>query len=198
LRLHIGSGSTRLDGWLNIDLVAADGVDRSLDVREGLPFSDVDFIFAEHFLEHLTLAEGIAFLRECRRVLNEDGVLRLSTPNLDWVWLTHYKDPSQMSVEEELFGCLEMNRAFHGWGHQFLYNLRTLTLALRHAGFATVRPQRYGESDSTELRGVERHERHADVPGASSVIVVEAAGRHGADDDFALAVTPYIRDAQVR
>ena len=30
-------------------------------------------------------------MRESRRVLRDDGVLRLSTPNLDWVWVTHYR-----------------------------------------------------------------------------------------------------------
>lgn len=198
MKLHVGSGSSPLEGWINIDIGAADGVDYALDVRRGLPFEDVDFIFAEHFLEHLTLAEGIAFLRECRRVLSADGVLRLSTPNLDWVWLTHYKQPSEMSEDEQLFGCLEMNRAFHGWGHEFLYNLRTLTLALHDAGFSTVRTCRYGESRTEALRSLERHEQHADVPGAPSVIVLEASGRRDSPGDLAPRLAPYIRDFAVR
>jgi predicted SAM-dependent methyltransferase len=197
LKLHVGSGSSPLEGWTNIDVAAADGVDCALDVRRGLPFDDVDFIFAEHFLEHLTLAEGNVFLHECRRVLRPQGVLRISTPNLDWVWLTHYKHPSEMSADEQLRGCLEMNRAFHGWGHQFLYNLRTLTLALRHARFETVSSHPYGESETAELRGLERHERHADLAGAPSVIVVEAVGRRDPEGDFDARIAPYVRDAEV-
>ena len=186
MKLHIGSGATPLPGWTNVDLVQYPGVDKAFDVRKGLPYEGVRFIFAEHFIEHLTLAEGLAFLKECRRVLDATGVLRLSTPNLDWVWLTHYKQPAESTPEEQLIGCLEMNRAFHGWGHRFLYNFRMLSLAVRAAGFEDVHACAYGESSFPDLRGIERHERHADVPGAPSVIVVEATGLGiAADTSFA-------------
>ncbi|HEX9163983.1 MAG TPA: hypothetical protein VF980_19910, partial [Thermoanaerobaculia bacterium] len=68
-RLHIGSGAVRLPGWTNIDNRRYEGVDRVVDVTYGLPFRDVRFIFAEHFLEHLHYNDAMYFLRECRRVL---------------------------------------------------------------------------------------------------------------------------------
>jgi len=197
VRLHIGSGPVELAGWVNVDVVPYDGVAVLTDVRLGLPFANVDFIFAEHFIEHLTLANGLQFLRECRRALNENGILRLSTPNLDWVWLTHYKAPSEMTADEELFGCLEINRAFPGWGHQFLYNMRTLTRALHAAGFAAVAQKAYGESVIEVLRNLERHERHRDLPGAPSVLVIEASGVRDVDEDFERILEPYLRDAVV-
>lgn len=198
LKLHIGSGSQALPGWKNIDLTAGPGVDVALDVREGLPFEGVAYIFAEHFLEHLTLEEGLAFLRECRRVLHPDGVLRLSTPNLDWVWLTHYKDPSRMEHDEPLIGCLELNRAFHGWGHQFLYNLFTLTAALRSADFAHVAPRSYGFSEIAALRDLEKHELHDSAGNIPSVIVVEANGISAEASSFPSTIGPYIRDMAIR
>ena len=199
LKLHIGCGETPIAGWTNLDIASYPGVDAVLDVRAGLPFEDVELIFAEHFIEHLTLTEGLAFLGECRRVLRDDGILRLSTPNLDWVWLTHYKAPDAMTPEEQLYGCLEMNRAFHGWGHQFLYNPTTLSAALRSAGFSAIFPRSYGESDVPELRGLERHERHEDRPNTPSVIVVEARGRSaGCDTAFVQRIQPYGRDSEVK
>ncbi|HYH05446.1 MAG TPA: methyltransferase domain-containing protein [Thermoanaerobaculia bacterium] len=198
MRLHIGSGPIRIDGWTNVDVTAYEGVDVVLDVREPWPFEHVELIFAEHFLEHLTLVEGLRFLRECRRVLREDGVLRLSTPNLDWVWLTHYKPPAELSVEEQLAGCLEINRAFHGWGHEFLYNFRTLQLALEASGFAEVIQREYGESEVEALRNLERHERHRDLPGAPSVVVVEARGKKKGATRFEEQIAPYVRDFDAR
>lgn len=79
-KLHIGSGPSPIAGWVNIDILPYPGVDHIMDVRHGLPFDSVAFIFAEHFLEHLSLGDGLLFLRECRRALRPDGVLRLSTP----------------------------------------------------------------------------------------------------------------------
>jgi hypothetical protein len=199
MRLHIGSGPLALAGWTNVDVAPYPGVDVVHDVRQPWPFEGVELIFAEHFLEHLTLTEGLAFLRECRRVLRDDGVVRLSTPNLDWVWLTHYKPPHELTTEEELLGCLEINRAFHGWGHRFLYNLRTLELALRAAGFAEVEPREYGQSGIEALRNLERHERHRDLPDAPSVVIIEARGRseNGATR-FEERIAPYVRDYETR
>ena len=198
VKLHIGSGNSALSGWVNLDIADYPGVDAVLDVRQGIPFTDVEFIFAEHFIEHLTLEEGLAFMRECRRILTADGVLRLSTPNLDWVWLTHYRQPEQLLEQDAIMACLEINRAFHGWGHRFLYNLHTLSSALNGSGFCEVIARGYGESTVAELRGLERHEHHADIPGAPSVIIVEASGTKDSSRDFDAVARPYIDDASVR
>ncbi|HEY3051910.1 MAG TPA: hypothetical protein VGK04_00815 [Thermoanaerobaculia bacterium] len=198
MRLHVGSGQVSLAGWTNVDTVDWPGVDVILDVRQPWPFCAVEFIFAEHFLEHLTLSEGLQFLVACRQSLREDGILRVSTPNLDWVWLTHYRPPAEMTDDEKFLGCLEINRAFHGWGHQFLYNMRMLELTLRAAGFRDIGPRSYGESPIPDLRNLERHERHHDLPGSPSVIIVEASGTAPTTSGFAERIQPYVRDYAVR
>lgn len=175
-RLHIGCGQQSIPGWINIDNQGLPGVDQVLDVRHGLPFSGVAAIYAEHFLEHLSLDEGLGFLRECRRVLGPDGTLRLSTPNLDWVMVTHYHGWNQPEEEARL-DCLRLNRAFHGWGHQFLYNASMMASALRAAGFARIVSCRYGESAMPEFTGLERHETWDDTPDLPHVLIAEASGR---------------------
>jgi predicted SAM-dependent methyltransferase len=181
-RLHIGSGPQSLSGWVNIDIVRYPGVDCILDIRKGLPFKDVRFIFAEHFVEHLDLNDAMYLFLECRRVLRDDGVLRLSTPNLDWVWATHYATAA--NSEDAVRDCFQLNGAFRGWGHRFLYNEATLRSLLLEAGFATVVCQRYGESTYPELRGIERHERSEDFNGLSDILIVEASGRGGAAPSY--------------
>jgi predicted SAM-dependent methyltransferase len=174
MKLHLGCGPLALPGWINIDNQPYPGVDRVLDVSEGLPFEDVRFIFAEHFIEHLPFDAATSLMRECRRVLRDDGVLRLSTPNLDWVWASHYK--KVMTSEEAVLSCFAINRAFRGWGHQFLYNLQTLTALLQNAGFATVTPLTHGVSSNPDLHGLEHHEKYPDSPEVPHVVVVEASG----------------------
>lgn len=175
-RIHVGAGQRHLDGWINVDNQALPGVDRVVDVRGGLPFSNASAIYAEHFLEHLPLDDGLAFLRECRSVLRPDGILRLSTPNLTWVLASHYRIDDSLPPDQGLFDCLRTNKAFHAWGHQFLYNRATLGLALRAAGFANVSFHAYGESPHAELRGLEGHEKSDDAPGLPHVLVAEAEG----------------------
>lgn len=177
VRLHVGCGQEAIPGWINIDNRALPGVDRVLDVTAGLPFSEVEAIYAEHFLEHLSLEQGLAFLTECQRALAPSGLLRLSTPNLDWVYATHYRPERWTSDRESLFDCMQLNRAFRGWGHQFLYNRATLIAALSSAGFQSVTFHRYGESDRPELSNLERHETWQDTPEMPHVLIAQASGR---------------------
>ena len=172
LRLHVGAGRHRLDGWLNLDVQALPGVDVVADVRRGLEFDHVDAIYAEHFLEHLAIDEALAFLSECRRALRPGGWLRLSTPNLDWVWLTHYL--LEAPPEDKQHRALMLNRAFHGWRHQFLWNRELLGRALTACGFDDVAWCRYGESARPEFAGIEGHETYGDTPELPHVIIAEA------------------------
>jgi predicted SAM-dependent methyltransferase len=57
------------------------------DLSLGIPFYDneVDAILASHMVEHLDPREGLAFFRECRRVLKEEGVLRVSVPDTELI-----------------------------------------------------------------------------------------------------------------
>ncbi len=176
-KLHVGCGTAALSGWVNIDIESLPGVDLVRDVRDGLPFDEAGFVFAEHFIEHLDFHSGFQFLRECRRVLNDSGVLRLSTPNLDWVWQNQYHPGAWQNDAEAVRDCFWMNKAFRGWGHQFLYNQQALTEVLRDAGFAAVESATYGESRHPELQGLERHEEYIDTPEVPHIIILEASGR---------------------
>jgi len=176
-RLHVGCGQEAIAGWINVDIRELPGVDRVVDVTEGLPYSDLAAIYAEHFLEHLSLEQGLAFLRECRRALTPDGVLRLSTPNLDWVYATHYRPERWSSDRESLVDCMQLNRAFRGWGHRFLYNRPTLAAAFSSAGFSGITFHRYGESDRPDLANLERHETWQDSVDLPHVLIAQASGR---------------------
>jgi len=171
-RLHIGSGKARLEGWVNIDIQRLPGVDVVADVTEGLLFENAEAVFAEHFLEHLAVDDALKFLLEAHRVLGPNGWLRLSTPSLDWVYITHYR--FEGTPEEKLADALAINRAFHGWRHRFLWNREILGEALAACGFDPVRWCRYGESELLVFQGIERHEAYHDVHDLPHVIVAEA------------------------
>jgi len=172
IRLHLGCGDKRIEGWVNIDGHPLPGVDVVADLRQGLDFTGVAAVFAEHFLEHLTIEEALALLLEVHRVLDPGGWLRISTPNLDWAWITCYRLEAEPEVRRE--AALALNRAFYAWGHRFLWNEPLLREALAACGFADVEAWAYGESANPELRGLERHGRYADTEGLPHVLILEA------------------------
>lgn len=199
IRLHVGSGPVILPGWVNVDNVPYPGIDLLWGLERGIPFRDLRYIFAEHMIEHLTYADASAFLRRCRAALRDDGVLRVTTPNLDWVWRIAYRPNEWTSPDEALRDCFVVNRAFHGWGHHFLYNTNVLAATLHNAGFADVRFVQYGESEDPLLAGLEHHERYADDPSLPHVLCAEASGRRDtAAREHEAVIAEYERDAAVR
>jgi predicted SAM-dependent methyltransferase len=172
LRLHIGSGNVRLPGWTNVDAQRLPGVDVVADVTRGLDFAAAEAVFSEHFLEHLAIDDALRFLLEAHRVLAEGGWVRLTTPNLDWVWLTHYKLAGEAAARRE--AALAINRAFRGWRHQFLWNREMLAEALAACGFEAVRWCRRGESELPFFRGLERHDTYGDDEETPHILIVEA------------------------
>jgi hypothetical protein len=182
-RLHVGCGRVRLEGWLNLDIQHLPGVDLVVDVNQGLHWKGVEAVYAEHFLEHLDLDRAIAFLLDVHRCLGPGGVVRLSTPNLDWVWETHYSTAAE--ADQRRLQALRLNRAFHGWRHRFLWNRMLLGDALIACGFRDLAWCRYGESEREVFRGLERHDTYEDRPDLPHVLIVEA--EKGEADPAALA-----------
>jgi predicted SAM-dependent methyltransferase len=162
LRLHLGCGTVRLDGWVNVDRDG--GPDLRLDLRFGLPFPDasVDRIHSEHMVEHLRLADAQLLMKEAFRVLRPGGVMRLGMPDLDTA-LSRYSAGDwrdQPWIQDRAFNWIDspvafLNVAFRGWEHQYLYDEGELRLRLGLAGFAQLQRVHSGESSYPDLRGLE-------------------------------------------
>ncbi len=159
--LNVGCGDVKYPGWLNVDIIPT--ADVVVDVTQGLPWADATFerIYNEHFIEHLTVEQGLAFLRECHRVLTPGGVLRMATPDLDFLVQRaagDWRDQDWLSWPQ--FGFIQtraemMNISFRWWGHQYLYDEEELGRRLVEAGFKVWRRVPWGESGYPALRGLE-------------------------------------------
>jgi SAM-dependent methyltransferase len=55
------------------------------DLRRGIPFEDqtFDIVYHSHLLEHVDRDQARKFLKECRRVLKSNSVLRVVVPDLE-------------------------------------------------------------------------------------------------------------------
>jgi predicted SAM-dependent methyltransferase len=126
----------------------------------------------EHMIEHVPYEAALQMISEARRVLQRDGVFRISTPNADVIrllpdsddpdvqdyirwWCRTHGSASQRA--EEASPVHAMNLVMHSFGHTYLYDEDTLRRVLTRAGFRQVVRCEPGMSEHAELVGVDRH-----------------------------------------
>ena len=91
-----------------------------------------------------------------------NGVLRIATPDLNYVMLRYFfRWRRQNWIDNYSYQRIQtraemINICFRGWGHQYLYNRRELERRLREAGFRHIHKQRINRSKYTELHNRER------------------------------------------
>src|SRR3990167_1523422 len=84
LCLDLGCGNRPKRGYIGIDILAGTKVDIVLDLRKyPLPFADntVDAIYADHFLEHLTIEEVHKVMKEIHRVCRSGALVEIRVPH---------------------------------------------------------------------------------------------------------------------
>ena len=172
-KLHIGAGPCYLKDWLNTDLTPHYSQSVFfLDATKTIPLNDSTFykIYTEHLIEHLSYENGLFMLAECYRILQPNGKIRISTPNLEKLtglfapkkndrqieyikWITDTFLPGIDRYHETFV----INNAFRNWGHQFIYDKPTLKDSLEKMGFVEITEYQVGESDDEDFLGIESH-----------------------------------------
>jgi predicted SAM-dependent methyltransferase len=155
-RVQVGCGPHNLlEDWWNVDILDFLGVDEVMDVTQPWRWSNIlEYVFGEHFLEHLEVREGLKFLYFAGQALRIGGRIRLSTPSLEYVLRTHFQPDN---AQRDIVQTFAINRAFHGWGHRFLYSREMLESCLEAVGFEDIIFCQYGESPTEALQKLERH-----------------------------------------
>jgi SAM-dependent methyltransferase len=159
LSIHIGAGSARLPGWVNLDVFPAE---ISLDLRDGLPFGDGSAVraYLSHTLEHLVYPyEVMSLLSEIHRVLAPGGAVRIVVPDIGASIEAYVNDDRRFfegrretwpgwKIETRLESFLSYAGVgpypgHFGLSHKFGYDLETLTHVLRSAGFDAIERSTY-------------------------------------------------------
>jgi predicted SAM-dependent methyltransferase len=99
--------------------------------RKGLylPFKNntIDYIYSEHFFEHLFLDESLSLFKECYRILKCNGVIRTCVPDAD------------LRPQPEPIGYPSRKMSFtHPDKHKSRWSVYSLSEIIRLAGFEPV------------------------------------------------------------
>jgi predicted SAM-dependent methyltransferase len=163
LKLNLGCGDVFFGAWMNVDLEDLRKANLVWNLTERFPLPDgsCSLIYSEHVMEHFSVEDGLEIFRECHRLLEPGGVLRIAMPSLEYCVDAYAKDSWRPDFErwEELRGvktrCEALNAAMRRWGHQWLYDREELHRRLGEAGFREFRDVEWGESPVEELRNRE-------------------------------------------
>jgi predicted SAM-dependent methyltransferase len=165
LRVNIGCGPNALPGWINLDAARADGIDVLWDLRHGLPFpsESCTAIFGEHVIEHITKEDAEKLLRDCHRVLQKGGVVRISTPDAGRFLRSYAGDGEFLRhpnfIEPVAAPLDRINTIMRAYGHLWLYDAETLTSLFQRAGFSDIIQQEFGCSRHLRMQGIDLAER---------------------------------------
>lgn len=179
-RINMGCGNDFIKGWLNIGLfedkekfpygqvVTRDNAAvMNWDLTQGLDLGrgSVKYIYASHFIEHLFITDGYRFLQNCHYLLNSEGVLRVTCPDLG-LWIDQYvkKKDDYFNQYKEIFlrgdfelktnGQVFMN-TLYDWSHKWAYDYESLMDLIRRAGFIEIKQSSLHQSKIENISDIE-------------------------------------------
>lgn len=101
MKLNLGCGKKKLNGYVNIDIQYRVQPDLVVDISKGLPFANnsTQEVTAFDFLEHVERDDVIFVMNEIHRVLVSNGLLRIRVPSTDGRGA--FQDPTHRSYWNE-------------------------------------------------------------------------------------------------
>jgi predicted SAM-dependent methyltransferase len=131
----------------------------------------VDYFHTEHMIEHVPLSSAQFVMNECYRTLKPGGKIRIATPDIlklarllldpddaevaDYAKWAVQQFPPALEPSTALTPCMVFNNYMRNWGHQFIYDQKTLKALLTKAGFISVHRRQINESQDPNLAAQE-------------------------------------------
>jgi len=140
MKLHLGCGKRFLEGYIHIDIAEFDHIDYKIPVDDLSVFENdsVSEIYASHVIEYFDRDEIVNVLNEWKRVLKDEGVLRIAVPNFSELINVYDTSKDLDKVLGPLYGKwrLEDNNSIY---HKTVYDEKSLTKLLSTVGFKDIK-----------------------------------------------------------
>ncbi len=179
VKLHLGCGTNKLAGWINIDSVESCKPDLIHDLTQPLPYGDqsADDILAEDLLEHFDKYMRFVVFGDWARVLKAGGMMTVQVPNFKKILLRYFKFGFANFVDF-IFGENMWRSEFyigHFGNHKWGYSDKTLKEFVTLFGFEVQDIKTGG----LNIRLVAKKVRHVDSLEIEKIMIYSHANRTG-------------------
>lgn len=110
MKLDLGCGKNKREGFHGVDIIEFPGVDTVCDLRKKWPWENdsIEEAHCSHFLEHLTGKQRIHFFNELYRILIPEGKVTIIVPH--WSSERAYGDPTHQWPPVVFFSFYYLNK----------------------------------------------------------------------------------------
>tara|TARA_R110000824_G_scaffold310579_1_gene497862 strand:+ start:204 stop:740 length:537 start_codon:yes stop_codon:yes gene_type:complete len=136
MKLHLGCGDKRIDGYINIDCRDLPTVDHVEDIRflQSFKENSIDVIYVCHVLEHFSRWEHLQVLKRWYDILKIGGILRIAIPDFEKAVKYYFEHGNLRDISGMLYGRQDYPENNHFW----CWDFNELTKDLRSVGFINI------------------------------------------------------------
>ncbi len=184
MKLHLGCGTKKLEGWTNIDSVEACKPDLVHDISQPLPYDDqtADEVLAEDLLEHFDKYLRYVVFYEWVRVLKVGGTLTLQVPDFKKTLFKYFKFGYDNFVDYIFGENMWESEIYigHYGNHKWGYSERTLQAFVGQFGIEPISI----EKKRLNLRLVGEKKKHISYTDLDQIKIYSHANKFGKGADY--------------
>jgi predicted SAM-dependent methyltransferase len=108
--INLGCGVHFHEDWVNVDFTVTGRNVIAHNLNFGIPFQNdsFDIVYHSHVLEHFSKRNAEFFIRECYRIMKNDGIMRIVVPDLEQI-IIEYQKQLQLAISGEVKSDLNYN-----------------------------------------------------------------------------------------
>ena len=149
MKLHLGCGTKKIEGYCNIDCRDTAAVDVVDDVSVLSKFADgtADVVYASHVLEHFSRHKYKEVLKRWHDVLKEGGILRIAVPDFEQIAKYYLETGDLRAVSGILYGGQDYPENNHFW----CWDFEQLKKDLKEVGFNVIVRYEWQQTEHSDV-----------------------------------------------
>jgi len=153
MKLNVGSGRRYEPDYCNIDLYEDILADQQMSaINLSFPDKSCEEVKAIQLIEHIGFFESLYVLSEFFRVLQNDGILIIETPDIEKAFQSYLN--GNYEQQKEILGWI-FGIPHEGLQHKLCYPSKLLSEMLRKIGFVNINENKYYNPESIPTLRIE-------------------------------------------